>query len=532
MTNSNALPLKVIVESGTTDQTEYDLTRSFRIGRHPDCDICLRDDVISRYHAEGVFADGQWWINDLQSGNGLFSEGIRVEKLVVTQPVRIRLGVNGPSLRFEPPFRQPIEPSPPPGAQVDPATEDIAPPSAHPPPEETATPPIAESPPPGRSPQLAEAQSQADARTPDRKETGTLKDVKERYFGSTDSVDAGEHTIMVRRAFAEVQTKQRRLYLSIIAGALVLLVVTGGYALFKHRQVNKQRALAADIFYSMKALELELAQVAQTAATEAQLREFKARQVKLEESYNQFVDALDVYGRKLDEEERLILKMARQFGECEINIPAGFTEEVLAYIDKWKSSGRLARAIKRARAKGYTPKVIDALAHEDLPPQFFYLALQESNLNPQAVGPKTRFGYAKGMWQFIPDTARKYGLRTGPLVDEPVHDPRDDRHLVARSTRAAARYLKDIYTTDAQASGLLVMASYNWGENRVIRLIQSLPPNPRDRNFWQLISRYRDRIPDETYDYVFMIFSAAVIGENPRLFGYDFENPLTAIPTG
>jgi hypothetical protein len=81
--------------------------------------------------------------------------------------------------------------------------------------------------------------------------------------------------------------------------------------------------------------------------------------------------------------------------------------------------------------------------------------------------------------------------------------------------------------TDAQGSGLLVMASYNWGEDRVIRLIQSMPVNPRERNFWQLLTKYRDRIPQETYDYVFYIISAAVIGENPRLFGFDFDNPLT-----
>jgi hypothetical protein len=83
--------------------------------------------------------------------------------------------------------------------------------------------------------------------------------------------------------------------------------------------------------------------------------------------------------------------------------------------------------------------------------------------------------------------------------------------------------------TDAQASGLLVMASYNWGENRVLKLIRSMPKNARERNFWQLISKYRSRIPDETYDYVFYIFSAAVIGENPRLFGYDFDNPIAAV---
>jgi len=83
-----------------------------------------------------------------------------------------------------------------------------------------------------------------------------------------------------------------------------------------------------------------------------------------------------------------------------------------------------------------------------------------------------------------------------------------------------------LYSTDAQASGYLVMASYNWGENQVLPLIRSMPANPKDRNFWQLLAKYRDQIPEETYDYVFYIASAAVIGENPRLFGFQFDNPL------
>jgi membrane-bound lytic murein transglycosylase D len=57
-------------------------------------------------------------------------------------------------------------------------------------------------------------------------------------------------------------------------------------------------------------------------------------------------------------------------------------------------------------------------------------------------------------------------------------------------------------------------------------LIRSLPENPRERNFWKLLEKYRDKIPGETYNYVFYIFSAAVIGENPRLFGFNFDNPL------
>ncbi len=54
-----------------------------------------------------------------------------------------------------------------------------------------------------------------------------------------------------------------------------------------------------------------------------------------------------------------------------------------------------------------------------------------------------------------------------------------------------------------------------------------MPANPRERNFWKLLEKDREKIPKETYDYVFYIFSAAVIGENPKLFGFDFANPLT-----
>ena len=53
-----------------------------------------------------------------------------------------------------------------------------------------------------------------------------------------------------------------------------------------------------------------------------------------------------------------------------------------------------------------------------------------------------------------------------------------------------------------------------------------MPADPRQRNFWKLLAQYRDRLPFETYNYVFMIVSAAVIGENPRLFGFHFDSPL------
>ena len=130
------------------------------------------------------------------------------------------------------------------------------------------------------------------------------------------------------------------------------------------------------------------------------------------------------------------------------------------------------------------------------------------------------------MWQMVPATALKYGLTLGPLAAFQRPDPQDDRHDWQKATRAAVRYIKSLYATDAQASGLLVIASYSWGEGPVIRLLRGMPANPKERNFWQFLERYRERVSQETYDYVFFVVSAAVIGENPRLFGFPFDNPL------
>jgi len=337
---------------------------------------------------------------------------------------------------------------------------------------------------------------------------------------------------MVRRAYAKVQKKQKRKYGGIIALVTCLCLIAGGVALYKHLQIQKQKELAAEIFYNMKALELQLAEVRRIARdkkdeqTLAKLSEYSERQKELEANYNRYVQSLKIYKKTMPADQRLILKMARIFGECEINVPDEFTQEVLKYIDKWKATKRYHRAIIRATEKGYVQTIAQTMAANDLPPHFFYLAMQESNFNVQAVGPKTRWGIAKGMWQFIPDTAKRYGLSIGPLADQRKPDPKDDRHNFQKATRAAASYLRDIYDTDAQASGLLVMASYNWGENRVIKLIRKMEANPRQRNFWNLLVNYKKKMPKETYDYVFYIFSAAVIGQDPKLFGFDLDNPL------
>lgn len=503
MMNSNPIPkITIYLQQEINQQNQLVFDRPFSVGRHPECGLCIQDEVVSRKHAEFFLKSGQWWIRDLGSANGVFLEGQRIDTALLSSSGTIRLGSSGPSIGFHvatPELAKPVEPKP----QIQPPT--------------------------------IESSTEKTLSKPSMTEKSTLEDYKEHYFESTSDQDAGEHTMMVRQAFAEIKTKQRRFYGIIIGTVVALLIVTGSIALYKHSQVVKQRKLATEVFYTLRSLEIDLmklrleTQKSQSVEAIKQYDKVNTQKRKLEKSYESYVDSLGVYSKGMKVEEKIILRMARRFGECEINMPKDFTAEVSDFIEKWQSSERLSKVIKKAKRNGYIPRITKALKDKDLPPQLFYLAVQESNLNRRAVGPPTRFGIAKGMWQFIPSTAEKYGLRTGPLKDQAVVDPLDERHNIDMSTRAAAQYLHDIYTTDAQASGLLVMASYNWGERRVIRLIRTMPDNPQERNFWQLISKYRHKIPDETYDYVFTIFAAAVIGENPRLFGFDFDNPLSDV---
>ncbi len=353
-----------------------------------------------------------------------------------------------------------------------------------------------------------------------------------RYFQEEKPGEpVGDHTRLVRQVFKQIQTKQKRKYRGVVVVLTLIAAAAGGFAVYQNIQISKQKAVAQELFYAMKSLDMDIAGVEKMLNQSGQSAEaaakYRARRVEMEKSYDRFLTSLRVYDPKMTEEQRLILRMARLFGECELAIPPGFVDEVQNYIRKWQSSARLKNAIQAAHTNGYTRRIADELLAQNLPPQFFYLALQESDFNPYISGPPTRMGIAKGMWQFIPETGAKYGLTIGPLADAARPDTADDRHNWQKATNAAARYLKDIYSTDAQASGLLVMASYNWGEHRVVRQIRSMPANPRERNFWRLLTDHRDKLPDETYDYVFYIFSAAVIGENPKLFGFQFENPLT-----
>jgi hypothetical protein len=313
-----------------------------------ECEVCINNDYVSRIHAEVVFENGAWWVHDLNSSNGIYVGGQRVDRAPVGQATLIRLGIYGTEVSLE------VEAAP------------------------------------------------AENKPPTGSETMVARYV-EHYFGKPANDNAvGEHTMYVRKAFAEVQTKQKRKYGKIIAVLILAALSAGAYALYLNQQVRRQRAMAQDLFYTMKSLDVDIATLEKALmdsnsqqGTEV-IRKYESRRQEMEKSYDQFLATLRVYNPKMTQQQRLVLRIARVFGECELDMPRDFESEVNKYIKYWQSSGRLTAAIRTAQQNGYADVISKELLTRGLPPQYFYLALQESNFDPYVNGPMTRKGIAKG----------------------------------------------------------------------------------------------------------------------------------------
>lgn len=148
-------------------------------------------------------------------------------------------------------------------------------------------------------------------------------------------------------------------------------------------------------------------------------------------------------------------------------------------------------AVRRAvsRVTQLKPVLAPILQEEGVPDEIAALVLVESGGQPTALSPKG----ARGVWQFMPDTARRFGLT--------VNSETDDRLDVPKSTRAAARYLRDLRAQFGDWS--LALAAYNAGETVVQKAV--LRSGSKD---FALLSRER-LIPAETRAYVPAVLAAS-----------------------
>lgn len=159
-----------------------------------------------------------------------------------------------------------------------------------------------------------------------------------------------------------------------------------------------------------------------------------------------------------------------------------YNDIVKGYITRYVDSryGTIARIL--GISQHYFPFIEDELIKSGLPVELRALPIIESALSPTAVSPVG----ATGLWQFMPSTGKSYGLEVNSLVDE-RRDP-------VRSTQAACRYLKDLYSI--YKNWTLAIAAYNCGPGNVNKALARAGEGAH--SFWDIY----DLLPRETRGYV------------------------------
>lgn len=174
-------------------------------------------------------------------------------------------------------------------------------------------------------------------------------------------------------------------------------------------------------------------------------------------------------------------------------------QQVQYWIDRLSGRDRKTFQSQLARLDKIRPDMERIFQQHGIPKELVYLCLVESGANPHAVSCSGATGY----WQFIPDTAKKFGLQVNRYVDERKH--------LEKSTRAAALYLKHLHAIFGDWN--LSIAAYNAGEGAVMRLMKGNGV----KTFWDIDSSMA--IKSETIAYVPKYMATVIIAQNRASYG-------------
>ncbi len=178
----------------------------------------------------------------------------------------------------------------------------------------------------------------------------------------------------------------------------------------------------------------------------------------------------------------------KRLQEIESPLEFPYNKKVKAYIELYTQRKRGQVEIMLGLSEYYFPIFEEALDAAGLPLELKFLPIIESALNPKAF---SRAG-ASGLWQFMYGTGKMYGLKVNSYID--------DRRDPEKATRAAVKYLKDLYKI--YGDWYLVIAAYNCGPGNVNKAIRR---SGGKRDFWQIYYR----LPRETRGYVPAFIAAA-----------------------
>src|SRR5208337_1244235 len=186
------------------------------------------------------------------------------------------------------------------------------------------------------------------------------------------------------------------------------------------------------------------------------------------------------------------------------DLPLTVNDTVVSYLNFFQTPrGRAIIENGLRRSGRYQQMISRVLSEEGVPQDLIYVAQAESAFEPLALS-RAR---ALGIWQFVAGTGTRYSLDHTWWVDE-RRDPE-------KSTRAAARYLRDLYAMFGD--WYLALAAYNTGENNVVRAVE----RTGYADFWELYRR--NALPRQTRNYVPIILALALIAKDPAKHGIAIE---------
>lgn len=194
------------------------------------------------------------------------------------------------------------------------------------------------------------------------------------------------------------------------------------------------------------------------------------------------------------------------------DIPITVNDRVEYFIKYFQTEQKEQFSNWLSRSTRYVPRMREILRENGLPEDLVYLAMIESGFKVNAYS-RAR---ASGPWQFIEQTGRRYGLKVNYWLDE--------RRDCEKATRAAARYLKDLYVEFG--CWYLAAAGYNAGENRVRRGITACDVD----EFWEMCDY--GLFKTETEDYVPKMIAAAIIAKSPEKYGFadiEYQQPVSCV---
>jgi hypothetical protein len=460
----------LVRHSGELDGKRYPLFKLVSvIGRHPACDIILDGSdasVVSSQHAEIRQEAHSYYIHDLDSTNGTFVDGERIQIAALRDGSQIRFGTSGPEFTF-------AITAPP--VQLDRTL--VLP----------GIPASPEAPPPAATPQ------------------DLLTDAIGRARKLRHSGIHGQTTVIMRDMLSKaIRRSARRHKLTILALTLALIGVSG-YSFWRFRELRDEKS---GLDREIESIELLLEKgdlpAAESEALLGKLNEFEQRARQVQE--NMFYK-LGPEVRHPSFVEREIRTLLEEFGADSYSIPPQFIEEVERFIRHYQTvdRGTIEPIANKHRRDFSTMRQI--FRQQKLPPDLAYMVLIESRFVARSVSSEG----AAGLWQFTPETARGYGLRVDKKVDE--------RYDLRKSTGAAARFLRElILDFGAGSSVMLALAAYNVGPAKVRQAVRRVEDPIKQRNFWYL---YRARaLPLETRQYVPKTLAAMIIGRNLEQFGF------------